>query len=275
MNQKTLLFAGMVLAILAIGASAANRTLKARDRAQREAAEAKADQQEQAARPLPPKSDQAALAFRRETVGELEVRVASTNNEARVFAKDGKLLTIVRGYAGGREVPGTTLFGAKVVELAGKACQDPCNPTSSIIASPGGKPKRVFEAQGIVRFEDLDGDGTPEVLVDHLVKGTTELIALPYALEKERFVPAYSRFPERLDRQMEAFSRTAERMCEQAPEGDCRDALLALLLAHAFTGRDDLKDYVSHLKIDSQLKDWARDGALQRELQREAKTVAR
>ncbi|HEY3451258.1 MAG TPA: hypothetical protein VGK67_33175 [Myxococcales bacterium] len=274
-NQKNLLFFGIVLAILAIGASAANRMLKAKDKAARAAVEAKAEQEYEESQPPPtPKGDLRKVLLKRETVGELELRV-SGENEAKLFTADGKQIALVKGFAGVREVPGTTLFGKKVVELAGKTCRDPCNPTSAIVASPGGKPRTVLEAQGIVRFEDLDGDGTPEALIEHLVNHTAELVTLPYALEKEKFVPAYGKFPEKVDKQIEELSRSAERSCEASPEGDCRDTLLALLVARAFTQKDDLKALVSGLKIDQQLKVWAKDEGLQRDLEHEIKGVAR
>ncbi len=279
MSHKHLFAAGIVLAVLAIGASAADRAVEARDRARREAAEAEAERErewdwEQAQPPPAPRTDPRKVPPRREMVGELELRV-SPENEAKLFNKDGRQVARVKGFAGVREVPGARLFGGAVVELAGKTCRDPCNPTSSIIASPKGRPRVVLEAQGIVHLEDLDGDGTPEALIEHLVRHTTELVTLPYALEKERFVPAYSRFPDKVDRQIEALSRLAERDCEQAPEGDCRDALLALLVAHRFTGKDDLKALLSGLKMERQLKTWAKDEALQRSLAAEVKGLAR
>lgn len=271
-----MLATGMALAVLAIGAGAANRALEQKEHEKRQAAQAaraeRAEREAEEAEPPKPAGDLRKVLLERKMVGELELRVTG-ERVAKLFAKDGRQVAGVKGYAGVREVPGALLFGHPVVELAGKACRDPCNPTSVIVASPGGRPKAVVEAQGIVRFEDLDGDGTPEALVDHVVRHTAELVTLPFALEKEKFVPAYSKFPEKVDHQVEELGRAAERSCESALEGDCRDALLAMLAAHKFTGKDDLEALLGGLKLDPQLKGWAKDDGLQRDLGREVKAV--
>ena len=278
-SQLTLLAVGMALGTAAIGVSAANRAIQARDaRAKAAAQDAEQDEDERAQQPAPgPKvkvKAEAGKAMHREMVGDFELRVTN-GSDGRLFTKDGRGVASIRGLQAARVVKDVKLFGEPVVELAGKNCRDPCNPTFLLVASPGGKTRTLVEAQGIIKLEDLDGDGVPEALVDHLVRHTSEVVTLPFVIQKEKFVPGYAKFPQGVDRQVEELGKSAERICGATPEGECRDTLLALFVAYLFAEGGDLKPLVGHLKIEPEIKAWAEDEGLRKELQREVDQVMR
>jgi hypothetical protein len=251
-RQLILLGIGIALAAGAIGLGAVRR-------AQVAAAERAAAEERERLDPLPPAEVEPPLAdkpLQTERVGAFQVRVRP-DGRAGVFGPDGELVHQVDAYQGAREVPDAQLFGAPVLEVSGKACEDPCNPRISLIALRAGRPFKVLEVAGVPRLEDLDRDGVPEVLVDHLMDGTREIITLPYRLEGAAFVAAYAKFPDGVDRQVEALSRSAERLCEQSATDECKDTLKALLGLEAFRAATHRADAVAHLHVESALRTWA------------------
>ncbi|MBI5546188.1 MAG: hypothetical protein HY901_20045 [Deltaproteobacteria bacterium] len=270
-NQLIFLGMGMALATAAIGVSAARRALQEQDEAH---AQAQVQAQMDRLTPLPhqdsPRRD---LPQRTETVGSFRVRVRE-GGHATLLSAGGEFVAEVSGYQGAREVPQVRLLGDPVVELAGKSCEDPCNPSVVLVAVSDGEPVQVLAAAGVPRLEDLDGDGTPEALIDHLMSGTSELVTLPYAFDGRFFRPAYSRFPEGVDRQIEALSGSASRLCTWSFDDECRAQLTALLGLSAFRSPQDAGGVVERLRTESKVKKWASNGGRIRNIVREIAMVA-
>ena len=150
-----------------------------------------------------------------------------------------------------------TLHQAPVVEVVEKACQDPCNAHTRLVAWREGAAVVVLDAEGTVKLEDLDRDGIPEALLDHRMDGTAETVTLPLAYDGDRFFGEYRRFPEGVDRQLEALSRAAEIDCDDSVSTGCQADLRAILGLSAFRGAD-LGRVIAALRVGEHARGWAR-----------------
>lgn len=251
----------MLLGTASIGVSAVRRAERREVEAAVERAEWEAMQQES---PLeepsehPPAENPEPVVERTETVGGLTVRVLS-NRRVVVFTRAGEHALDLDGFVEVREVPGAEVLGGPLVRLIGKTCDDPCNPTVVLLGVRDGDPVELLRAGGVANLEDLDGDGAPEVLLDHLVEGSHEVVTLPLKLDpnRRRYRAAYEQHPEGVDRQIEQLTAAAERICTPGVEQDCRDTLEGLL-ALSFFGPGKDTNPVDRMRLEPRAKAYAR-----------------
>lgn len=281
-SQLLLLGLGILLGAGAIGLGVAQRQERARAEAEEERAlAAQMDTltplpqpgSEPPAAPSPPE-DAPPVPLEARKLGPYELRVRS-DRHAALIDKEGSIFFVMEGYLGAREVPGAKLFGGPVFELTGKRCDDPCNPTTTLLALKDGHSVQALNVEGVVRLDDLDADGVPEAVVDHLMRGTPELITLPFALEGIRYVPAYARFPDGVDRQIEALTRSAERLCGPGLDVECGQTLRALFGAVHFRSPGAPQSVAEKLRLEGLARAFVRNPETQAELAAEIASLGK
>jgi hypothetical protein len=260
-RQFVMLGIGLFLGSLAIGVGAAHKAEEQRKEKARDQAEAKQQAEAEQDRPLDrPKDLKSASPIERdEKVGIFQLRVTESGR-AGLFSAAGDVVAEVDGFQGARALEKARLFDGPLVELIGKDCEDPCNPTLVVAGTVKGKPIVALRARGVAKLDDLDHDGVPEAVVDHLMDGTQEMVTLPFKLKGDRFEPAYQAFPDGVDRQLDSLGKAAERICTAEVEEECRWTLEAILGLSAFQAPGSAAQAIGHLKIDPAAKEWARDG---------------
>jgi hypothetical protein len=127
-----------------------------------------------------------------------------------------------------------------------------------VVALRDGKPRRLMIAKGVPKVQDLDRDGVPDAVVEHLMEGSADLVTLPYRLEGEHFVPAYERFPDGVDRQVDEHWKATERLCAKKVDDECRGAMRLLVGAAAFRGAGKLPDLLGRLDVCVDARNWLR-----------------
>jgi hypothetical protein len=270
-RQYILLGLGMLLGTAAIGVTAARRTLQAQED------ESQARTEEEAANVETPLAEPAAISggviTRSEKLGAFQLRVRGEHSAA-LFDERGDVVARADGFEGARLLEGVRLYDAEAVELDGKTCHAPCNPTVQVVTMRSGRPLVVMRAAGEVKLDDLDRDGVAEALVDHLMEATKEeIITLPYRLEGARFVAAYARFPDGVDRQLDALSKSAENVCTAEVDEECQATLRAIVGLGAFRTPASPAEAIGRLRLEPAAKRWAREPERVRQIAEEIATV--
>lgn len=274
-HQYLFLALAFLLGSAAIGLGSAHR---AQQRAEEEPEALAGDDSDMTPLPRPAEADApppTTRIARSETLGPFQLRVRD-DGRAALFSPGGDLVAEIDGFLGARLVTQAPLFGAPVVELTGRTCTEPCNPQVALLASRGDASFEVLRARGAPKLDDLDADGIPEVLLDHLMEGSTEVVTLPFRLEGGQYVPAYERFPDGVDRQLDALASAAERLCDEADDvsAECQGTLRALLGLAEFRAPGTALREVNALRMEPIAKSFARNEELHAEIEAEMKAVA-
>jgi hypothetical protein len=215
------------------------------------------DQADQPGEPDEPEADPAEAeeaAPEKEKLGPF--LVSRADGELTVRGPDGDLLASADSEADAR-------LAGKVgklesLQLVDKRCDDPCNPHSQVFVSDGSRAWPVLDVPGAVRLQDLDRDGTVEALLDHLMEGTQELITLPYRLVGDRYVAAYKRFPDGVDRQITNLGGAVAGACEQGVGPDCEGTVRALVGLELFRGAGT-KGLIGRLRLPPAASQYAQE----------------
>jgi hypothetical protein len=178
----------------------------------------------------------------RERFGPYRVESAAEaeDHRATVYDPRGEEVLAVGNYAGATLRSRFLLFGRPLLEVVEKGCYDPCNPVVHLVALRGETGVEVLAAQGTVRLEDLDSDGVPEVLVEHLMAETPERVVLPLRFDGQRFVNGYDLHAQLVDRQSRTLTGAMKARCgTRAPE-ECLGLLRAFVGLALFRSDPDL-----------------------------------
>lgn len=178
----------------------------------------------------------------RERFGPYRVESAAegADHRATVYDPRGEEVLAVDNYAGATLRKRSLLWGRPLLEVVEKGCYDPCNPVVHLVALQGETGVSVLTAQGTVQLQDLDSDGVPEVLVEHLMAETAERIVLPLRFDGQRFVNGYDLHAALIDRQSRTLVEEMKARCATRAPEECLHLLRAFVGLALFRGDPDL-----------------------------------